>query len=110
MNQVFTKKKLAAALTLAFVAGGAALLAVAPVPGLVAAAQADQSANASQNADWDSTKGDIWANDKRPTPSPALGSDSKAQTANEGWTDWPNNDGVTADGIVKSDPSIKFII
>lgn len=44
MNQVFTKKKLAAALTLAFATGGAAVLAVAPVPGLVAAAQANQFA------------------------------------------------------------------
>lgn len=44
MNQVFTKKKLAAALTLAFATGGAAVLTVAPVPGLVAAAQANQFA------------------------------------------------------------------
>ncbi|MBI5937522.1 MAG: hypothetical protein HY850_06720 [Betaproteobacteria bacterium] len=45
MNQVFTKKKLAAALTLAFATGGAAVLTVAPVPGLVAAAQANQFAD-----------------------------------------------------------------
>ena len=45
MNQVFTKKKLAAALTLAFATGGAAVLAVAPVPGLVAAAQANEFAD-----------------------------------------------------------------
>lgn len=50
MNQVFTKKKLAAALTLAFATGGAAVLAVAPVPGLVAAAQANQFADTTQTA------------------------------------------------------------
>jgi len=48
MNQVFTKKKLAAALTLAFATGGAAVLAVAPVPGLVAAAQANEFADTTQ--------------------------------------------------------------
>lgn len=48
MNQVFTKKKLAAALTLAFATGGAAVLTVAPVPGLVAAAQANQFADTTQ--------------------------------------------------------------
>lgn len=48
MNQVFTKKKLAAALTLAFATGGAAVLAVAPVPGLVAAAQANEFADSTQ--------------------------------------------------------------
>ena len=41
MNQVFTKKKLAAALTLAFATGGAAVLATAPVPGFVAEAHAN---------------------------------------------------------------------
>lgn len=45
MNQVFTKKKLAAALTLAFATGGAAVLAVAPVPGVVAVAQANEFAD-----------------------------------------------------------------
>ena len=43
MNQVFTKKKLAAALTLAFATGGAAVLA--PVPGFVAEAHANSFAD-----------------------------------------------------------------
>ena len=45
MNQVFTKKKLAAALTLAFATGGAAVLTTAPVPGFVAEAHANTFAD-----------------------------------------------------------------
>ena len=50
--------------------------------------------------------------DKRPTPSPATGGgNSNVQSADEGWKNYPNNDGINpgipnGDGIT-ADPSWK---